>query len=83
MLAMQALRRLHTRFVSSIIYVWALITVKDIMGTIGHNLMVWAEANAHALWFMVGSHDRLKVRDFWQENKANIDDDNYFMPIEV
>lgn len=56
---------------------------KDIMGTIGHNVMVWAEDGANAIWFMIGSHDREKVREFWAQNGGSIDDDNYFMPVEV
>ena len=53
------------------------------MGTIGHNVMVWAEDPAYALWFMIGSHDREKVAEFWAKNGSSIDDDNYFMPVEA
>ncbi|KAL6056808.1 JmjC domain-containing protein [Balamuthia mandrillaris] len=55
---------------------------KDIMGTLGHNVMVWGEPGAMALWFMVATHDRELVKAYWEQHGSSIDDDNYFMPVE-
>ncbi len=56
---------------------------QDIMGTLGHNIMVWSDPGACALWFLVSTHDRDLVREFWEKHNASIDEDNYFMPVEV
>ena len=52
---------------------------KDIVGTPGHNLMVFGEPGAGAVWFCCARKDREKVAEFWKDRGQSIDKDNYFM----
>lgn len=58
----------------------------DIAGSLGHNLITYAEKDACAVWFCAASSDRENVAKFWSEKSPNpdasIDHDNYFMPLE-
>eukprot|EP01027_Heterolobosea_sp_BB2_P017835 GEZU01025219.1.p1 GENE.GEZU01025219.1~~GEZU01025219.1.p1 ORF type:complete len:926 (+),score=166.32 GEZU01025219.1:96-2780(+) len=55
---------------------------KDICGTLGHNIMVFADDGAGAVWFCAKRDDKEKVAKLWQKHKQSIDADNYFMPWE-
>lgn len=62
---------------------------KDIVGTIGHNLLVYSENGGEngqekggAVWYCMGRHDDQLVTKFWKSKHRSIDSDNYFMPID-
>eukprot|EP01114_Cavostelium_apophysatum_P021093 TRINITY_DN7257_c0_g1_i2.p1 TRINITY_DN7257_c0_g1~~TRINITY_DN7257_c0_g1_i2.p1 ORF type:complete len:863 (-),score=233.05 TRINITY_DN7257_c0_g1_i2:970-3477(-) len=55
---------------------------KDMCGSNGHNIMVHADEDAYALWFVMARKDRDLVAKFWRENGGSIDHDNHFMSME-
>ncbi|KAJ3022666.1 hypothetical protein HKX48_005596 [Thoreauomyces humboldtii] len=55
----------------------------DLCGSVGQNIMVHAEANARAIWFMADSASLHKVNQFWKDHKQSIYQDNFFAPVEL
>ncbi|KAI8816606.1 uncharacterized protein EV422DRAFT_581318 [Fimicolochytrium jonesii] len=55
----------------------------DLCGSVGHNVMVHADENARAIWFIVKSSDLARVSAFWQEQSHSLYQDNYFAPISI
>ncbi|KAJ9081544.1 hypothetical protein DSO57_1013468 [Entomophthora muscae] len=58
----------------------------DICGSVGHNLMVYADPGCSALWFMVERKYADKARKFWAENgggNTSLDQDNFTISAEV
>ncbi len=62
--------------------VWSLTLapgLQDIMGTLGHNVMLWAEPDAYAVWMVAATSDRQKVADFFASTRQDLDADNGFV----
>lgn len=52
----------------------------DILGSLGHNIMVYADEGACALWFCVAKSDRDKAIEFWKaKSGGTIYEDNAFL----
>ncbi len=49
------------------------------MGTLGHNVMLWGEPDAYAVWMVAATSDRLKVADFFASTRQDLDADNGFV----
>jgi len=49
------------------------------MGTLGHNVMLWAESDAYAVWMVAATSDRQKVADFFASTRQDLDADNGFV----
>eukprot|EP00029_Vermamoeba_vermiformis_P009268 TRINITY_DN456_c0_g1_i1.p1 TRINITY_DN456_c0_g1~~TRINITY_DN456_c0_g1_i1.p1 ORF type:complete len:1376 (+),score=450.52 TRINITY_DN456_c0_g1_i1:223-4350(+) len=52
---------------------------KDICGSLGHNVMVYAEPEAFSMWFCVGNSDKDRAADLWKSNGGMLDHDNCFL----
>lgn len=58
--------------------------MQDIMGTLGHNVMLWAENDeAYAVWMIAATGDRDKVAAWLATSKQDLDADNGFVSPEV
>ncbi|KAJ3187360.1 hypothetical protein HDU85_006648 [Gaertneriomyces sp. JEL0708] len=55
----------------------------DLCGAVGHNLMVRADDNGRAIWFIMESTALNDVSRFWQERGESIYKDNYFAPLDL
>jgi hypothetical protein len=55
---------------------------KDIVGSLGHNIMSYADEGAYALWFCFASKDIDVVRKFWRSKGGSIDSDDFLMPFD-
>jgi hypothetical protein len=49
------------------------------MGTLGHNVMLWSEKDAYAVWMIAATSDRQKVADFFAATRQDLDADNGFV----
>jgi len=52
---------------------------KDIMGTLGHNVMLWAEKDAYAVWMIAPTEHRHKVAEFFASTGQDLEADNGFV----
>jgi hypothetical protein len=52
---------------------------KDICGSLGHNVMVYAEPQAYSMWFCIGRHDKDRAADVWKSCGGMLDHDNFFL----
>ncbi|KAK9718108.1 hypothetical protein K7432_005727 [Basidiobolus ranarum] len=56
----------------------------DICASHGHNIMVSAEPDSSAFWFMAKTSDKINAAALWSKHAsgvASIDSDNYFCPV--
>ena len=53
----------------------------DILGTLGHNLMLDAEEDSGAIWFCIASKDQDKAEALWKAHEQDLHADNSFLPI--
>lgn len=57
----------------------------DIIGSLGHNLMVYADEGAYSLWFLISTEDRDKAIEFWKKKSCGslFDDNQWISPEEL
>ncbi|KAF9177666.1 hypothetical protein BGZ50_008489 [Haplosporangium sp. Z 11] len=53
----------------------------DHCGTIGHNIMTWADNGSYSIWFIVAAKDKPKVESLLQSLGRNIEFENYFLSV--
>jgi len=53
------------------------------MGTLGHNVMLWAEKDAYAVWMIAPTEHRHKVAEFFASTGQDLEADNGFVSPEV
>ncbi|GJJ75687.1 hypothetical protein EMPS_08045 [Entomortierella parvispora] len=54
----------------------------DQCGSIGHNIMAWADDDSSSIWFMVKTEDREKARALWASIGEPIDYEGYFATVD-
>ncbi|RKO87560.1 hypothetical protein BDK51DRAFT_9852, partial [Blyttiomyces helicus] len=55
----------------------------DICASVGHNVMVSADPDASAFWFMTKSDDRQQISDFFNTEGGSVFSENFLCPVEV
>jgi len=56
----------------------------DILGSLGHNIMVYADEGAYSLWFCVSTVDRDEAIKFWKkQTRGSLHNDNQWISPEV
>ncbi|KAF9344237.1 hypothetical protein BGX26_004620 [Mortierella sp. AD094] len=54
----------------------------DHCGTIGHNIMTWADKGSSSIWFMIAAKDRTKAEALFQSLGQEIELENYFLSVD-
>ncbi|KAG0250330.1 hypothetical protein BG011_008421 [Mortierella polycephala] len=54
----------------------------DHCGTVGHNIMTWADKDSYSIWFIVATKDRTKVESLLQSLGRTMEFENYFLSVE-
>ncbi|KAI8802918.1 hypothetical protein BJ742DRAFT_831339 [Cladochytrium replicatum] len=50
----------------------------DLCSTVGQNLMIYADRDAHSVWHMVSTHDLPKAQQLWQAQGRSLFSDDYY-----